>query len=218
MLDGTTKLSIRISLFALALALICTSGIALSGPARAGNIGSTQGCGYEHGVSNEAYGCVSMANNRWHAVRGYTFGNQWPDLIPAVNWVLDTQYDPTDLSAYLTTTDNLPDVRLWDWNYGAGKPQGWVDCPADNTGIGYKVPGDSDTRWCRGQIIRFNSCWNDQEDYDTDTERYLVCHEIGHTLGLLHHSLNSCMRTEVPLYLAVPNLLSHEIGHINAGY
>lgn len=187
-------------------------------PAHATNIGSTQGCGYEYGSSNETYNCVSMANNKWHAVREYTFGNQWPDLVAATQWALDNQYDPTDLVAYKTTTDNLPDVRLWDWWYGTGKPQGWVDCPADNTGIGYKDSFDPETRWCRGQILRFNATWNDLYNYDTHAERYLACHELGHTVGLRHTSLNSCMRTNVPLSLANENLLSHEIGHLNVWY
>ncbi|MEX2322770.1 MAG: hypothetical protein WEA29_03230 [Acidimicrobiia bacterium] len=210
--------------------------------AEATNVGATTGCGYESGTSDEFTGCVSLQNNKWFAGRPSAFGNQWPGIDDAVMDSLAGDYDPTDLVAYWTTTDNYPDAWFWDWTWVNRSAIAWVDCPASNTGIGYYTQGAATTRWCRGQIIRFN--WSaveaaaDQGYVDIspggtepglpldDFSAYVACHELGHTVGLRHTGNDwTCMNYEytgIPLtgYDSghAPYLNNHDRSHINARY
>ena len=171
------------------------------------------GCGAYHNTSNEFTSCGSMQNNIWFAGRPASFGNQWPGIDTAVQSSLSGDYNPTELVAYWTTTDNLPDVWFWDWTW-TNQPYGragWTDCPESNTQEGYHALDQLESRFCRGQIIRFN--WTGVMQYadvgliDIDGSgvglplwkfsAFMACHEMGHTLGLkeLHGgpTYQSCM-------------------------
>lgn len=206
------------STLVLSLILIFSSVV----PAMATNWGATaeSGCGYYWGVSDDSLmtNCVSTANNEWHAVRFYSLGNQWPGIDTATTWAVNNVYNPTDLTAYVTSTDNYPDVRVWDWDYGDIGVIAWVDCPADNTGVGYRTPGQSTTRWCRGQILRFNGSYS--ADYDTTGEaRALACHELGHTVGLRHITDTAdCLYTPFLATSHSTSLTSHSILSVDYYY
>jgi Matrixin len=182
-------------------------------PARASNFGSI--C--------DASGCVSVANNVQHAVReSGLLLNDIPGLRAAVTDRVRTVYDPLDLVAYVTTTDPLPDVWAHDDNYGpsANDVVAWVDCDGTNTGTG----GTHPNRWCRGQIMRFNSYYYhfSSRVYDDDAQRQNVaCHELGHTVGLRHHetvpAVGSCMYRIVGVNQTTI-LNPHDRAHINAYY
>jgi hypothetical protein len=199
-------------------------------------------CGYYNGTSDEHTSCASLQNNVWFAGRPATFGNQWSGIDTAVQQSLSGDYNPTHLVAYWTTTDNYPDVWFWDYTYWAYEDRfAWTDCPASNTGVGYytPLPGGWATRWCRGQIIRFNWAavvtWAGMGLIDIsgsgqgrpldEFSAYAACHEMGHTLGLQHNTYPGCINYE---YAGLelegyddgynPNLTDHERGHINARY
>lgn len=185
------------------------------------NFGSTDrsACGYSQGNSgpSPATNCVSLANNRTHAVRYVSLGDQWTGIDAATTWSLANHYNPTDLVAYVTTTDSVPDVWVYDAFYGNNGIFAWVDCPADNSGTG----GSGQLQWCRGQKLRYNASLEGQYTSGLTARRALACHELGHTVGLRHNTHSgsagdSCMRTTLPL----PNhLSSHEINdHINPWY
>lgn len=157
-------------------------------------------CGYDKGTSDEFTSCVTMQNNIWFAGRPASFGNQWPGIDAKVQGSLSGDYNPTDLVAYWTTTDTYPDVWFWDWTW-TNMPfgtAGRVDCPASNTGVARHAPDYYESRWCRGQIIRFN--WTGVLNYASlglvdingsgvglplwQFSEFVACHELGHTVGL----------------------------------
>jgi len=156
-------------------------------------------CGYHNGTSDEHTSCGSLQNNIWFAGRGASFGNQWPGIATKVQQSLSGDYDPTDLVAYWTTTDNYPDVWFWDWTWVQYPGRaGWTDCPASNTQLGWYAAGIDESRFCRGQIIRYN--WTAVQALAAAGKvditgsgvglplwkfsEYMACHEMGHTLGL----------------------------------
>lgn len=213
----------------LAAAMILSMAAA---PARASNFGSTRDvngysdtCGFEIGNSGwkpVLTVCVVRANNRYHAVRLSYVGNQWPGMDTAVTSSLANDYNPTDLVAYVDNSDPYPDVIVYDYYYyGTDVGRfGWVDCPADNTGVG----GAGSYTWCRGQKLRINASGISRYRNTSSTRLGLACHELGHTLGLRHRSTNgTCSDTDgvtnsAGLKYWNPGLASHEINHLNWAY
>lgn len=105
----------------------------------------------------------------------------------------------TDVDAYFTSSDPYPDVVAMDNFYGDAGPVAWVDCPANNTGVGIYYPTGSE--YCRGQYLRWNGTLQDPVHHGAST-RAIACHELGHTFGLRHYTSVqeennnfSCMRT-----------------------
>lgn len=159
-------------------------------------------------------GCVSLANNNQH-VLNWEGDEDIPGMQAAHGWARDNVYNPTDLHAYTNAADSLPDVRVWDEPYGNNGAVGWVDCPSNNTGTG----GSHPNRWCRGQILRYNSSYTTTQLYTEALRRRVACHEIGHTAGVNHetNALDTCMN---PAWI-VPtqtNLNNHDRSHINSYY
>jgi len=181
-------------LAAFAMAVVPTS----TGLADDWHFGSreTDACGFFVGNSGwqNLTTCPSMANNRWHAVHYGVVGNQWDGIDDATTWSLANHYNVLDLVAYVDQDDPLPDVIVYDHDiYGDNNLFAWVDCPANNTGTG----GDesSNTRWCRGQILRYNAFYESDWQDTNAARRGLACHELGHTVGLRHHGINNgCVR------------------------
>ncbi len=186
------------------------------------NFGAEGDCGYLTGNSaaSPITMCVSRANNIYHAVRLDVVGNQWAGMDIAVKETLSTDYNPLDLVAYVDQNDPYPDVIVYDYDYGHNGFAAWVDCPANNTGIG----GSGATRWCRGQILRLNGSYEALWVNAAWAREGLACHEIGHTVGLRHADSGSgCLTHPAPLntsYLAYQNpyLRDHDKGHVNANY
>ncbi|MDX1468226.1 MAG: hypothetical protein R3258_02690 [Acidimicrobiia bacterium] len=191
--------------------------------AQAHDFGGTGGCGYEVGNSGwqALTNCTSKANNKWHAVYFGVVGNQWAGIDYATEYALDYLYDPTDLVAYRTWSDPYPDVIVYDHDvYGNNGAVAWVDCPANNTGIG----GLGASRWCRGQILRYNAFYEPFWVDETWARAGLACHELGHTVGLREdtHETSGCMaagaKDSPDGWYYDPWLHQHSKDHINANY
>lgn len=162
--------------------VVVIAGLLLSPGDASANFGSQGTCGYQGGS-----GCVSLANNKWHAVRFYSVTSS---VKAGVRWGI-SQYDATDLVVYETSSDSLPDVRVFDGGYS---PLNWVanvDCPVDNTGTGSYGPS---LNWCRGQTLSVNLDITNNYNFTWLEWRSVGCHELGHTVGLRHLSTTTCMQ------------------------
>jgi hypothetical protein len=132
-------------------------------------------------------GCVTGGNNSTHAFRPYGLGNDYPGIVQALDLAIANQLNPTDLTAYTTTTDDAPDVRAMDSDYGDNGSNGWVDCPISNTGAGIRTMQNGQSmEWCRGQDMRFNSWYYFNRGYTEANVRRIACHESAHTVGMRH--------------------------------
>lgn len=208
------------------LSLVASALFGLQMPAaqqaHADNVGSTNGCGVQANTSNAdpAFNCVSFGNNTAHAVRFYNL-DRWPESANALRHSFQFIYNGlTEINIYETTTDTAPDVAAMDNDYGNNGIAAWVDCPAANTGIGTRN-ASPETRWCRGQYLRFNGNAVVRNDYFATGLRteFLACHELGHTIGLRHRNVDgSCLATFGAGALRQETLAPHDRLHVNAWY
>lgn len=118
------------------------------------------------------------------------FESSLPTIIrTAFGWSFTNNYG-TNLDMFQTTTSSW-DVTARELNYGSTGVVGWVDCPPTAF-----QGGSHPSHHCADQILRLNDVYDFQ--YDTTNEaRSVVCHELGHTVGLRHSndvdSPGSCM-------------------------
>ena len=163
--------------------------------------------------------CTSVGDNLRHVV---VFDATLTDgLADALRDTLAEDYGPTKLTTAVdeTVTDRT-DVVAYSEDYGDNGAAGWVYCPADAP-QGVNARGD---RWCREQQLHFNLNPRYGIFFADEASRdHVACHEIGHTVGLLHWgnppesaepSAATCMNSNTP---NGPTGL-HEIDrdHINA--
>lgn len=175
----------------------------------ASNFASSTGCSFDAGNNGgtPAYNCVSFANNGTRAIRKYSLGD-WTTLASALNNADGYMSSQLGISVYQTSTDDLPDVKIFDGNHGDNDIIGWVDCPLNNTGWGFH--SGSSQRWCRGQNARFNAYY--QPGLNTTTTS-VVMHELGHTIGLRHRTSEpGPMSTVLPL---TESYTTHDRSHVS---
>lgn len=142
------------------------------------------------------------------------------DVRGVSNWVRTDLLNPTALDTSLQSTpNNDTDVYLIAQNY-----TDW--CEAE-LGIQWTTNGttglhgvtncevkDSSTPRCAKANVRLSTLFFGAHDAPGD--RWLVCHEVGHAIGLRHRQLSSsCMATcstHPPFYT------THDIAHFNANW
>jgi hypothetical protein len=114
----------------------------------------------------------------------------------------DSATNDTDVNAGITTDLNIADVWV-------------VQAPASQFGateVGYGECHSTSTRgenllnrWCKPFVVFFNEKYKADWNNNTALAKWIVCHELGHTLGLrhsqfLHPNVNSCMETGNTVY------------------
>lgn len=187
---------------AVLVCLLALAGIQLVGlsVAYANPFGS--GCG-------ERWGCTLVnTRNVSYGWEGAT-GNQIPGIGAAFNWYITNM--GTVLNPRRDDSLSFPHVIVTDVNGSQNGLVAWVNCKNYYWARG----GTGNRRWCHGKKLKFNG-WYDFV-YDTkQARRHIVCHEVGHTVGLHHGpSTSSCMHSSTT---GVTHLNQHHRNHINANY
>jgi hypothetical protein len=133
-------------------------------------------------------------------------------------WVAANVYDPIqEIGMIETTVGSNADVMLTEGSYGLNGYRGWTQCDSNAT-----YGGSGVGRWCKAQLIRFNSGAYPGEFNVAAERRFVICHEVGHTLGLHHRTGDtiSCMK-DVPLGYSGTyreDSTQHDIDHLNEWY
>lgn len=163
--------------------------------------------------------CTSVANDLEHGV--FLDSTLTDGLADALRRSMAEDYDPTDLRVFESTElTEATDVIASSQDYGDLGAAAWVYCPGDAPQA-FNSEGD---RWCRMQELRFNLDARYAIFFDDDGSRdHVACHELGHTIGLLHWGnppasvgppAATCMNADTPN--GPTGLHQIDIDHINA--
>lgn len=126
--------------------------------------------------------CTSVANDLLHVV---VFDATLTDgLAGSMRDSLAEDYGQTKFTTVIDPEVTArTDVIVYSEDYGDNGAAGWVYCPSDAP-QGINAQGD---RWCQHQQLHFNLNPRYRIFFDDDASRdHVACHEIGHTVGLLH--------------------------------
>lgn len=126
--------------------------------------------------------CTSVGNDIWHYV--YVDTSVPASLAAALRRTVRQDYDRTYLRVRVQhRITSATDAIVYAGDHGENGAAGWVYCPPDAP-QGRTSQGD---RWCQRQEIHFNLNPRYAAFFaDRASRDYIACHELGHTIGLLH--------------------------------
>lgn len=112
------------------------------------------------------------------------------------------------LTMYSVTSNS--DLNVQDLALGA---TGWWAATYCHSSATYGGSDASHTRWCRPQILTYNTSYS----VGVAQPYHLACHELGHSVGLRHYNTDaSCMKFADTF--GASEITSHERDHLNARY
>ena len=152
-----------------------------------------------------------LANNKTHRVDFY---DTLTGSGAAAQWVLNNQFPRFGFGwTYVTSTDY--DVRIIDDYYPTQAWFGRTTCPSGPSGTYPR-------KWCYGQKLQLNL--SNVGGWDTDFgRRALLCHELGHTVGLNHpengYVSSTCLENETNPDGSASNIYdSTDVTKVSGGY
>jgi hypothetical protein len=181
-------------------------GIVFATPASASNFSGPTG----------ATGCGPyMVNMQDNSTMTYARVNLTSQFYNAVAFALNTDVAPTDVTvaAELSAPDGNTDVVFYDGLYSTFCGLKWGN-PNSPSIAGAAICQTLSGSKCQQSNVRFSEYFATASS--VTYVRALACHEIGHTLGLLHREENTgCMPEGASLS---PFYTPHDIVHLNANY
>lgn len=162
-----------------------------------------------------ATGCggVNMADNATHS---FWYDSLSTDAQIAVNQTRTSNYNPTDLDTVNEDVpDSLTDVLTYDEDYeGTTCGSVWQSGAALGGLAGFTQCLSLSGSRCQQFAVYFDNDFMGPRS--TGDERWLACHEVGHTVGLMHTNTGAnCMQSPG---VATAVLTAHDISHINTNY
>jgi hypothetical protein len=167
-------------------------------------------------LAGALFGGVSRASN-WNEVdQIYKAGtnstvqfhecNLSPNTHDAFHANNDHDIAPTDIFTTLAHSCNEAEVRINDAEFGLSQPKGFYHCHA--------MSGPQN---CSNAHAHINRSYPDIPENYGPTE-HVVCEEIGHSVGLGHHSQNSNLDSCLVLLSGKRHLAGHDKNHLNDNY
>jgi len=165
--------------------------------------------------------CRSVGNTEYHFV--YFDASLTEGLAASLRETMFEDYDPTGLVMFEQNAINaVTDVIAFSRDYGEIGAAGWANCPA-NAPRGTNEHGH---RWCQQQELHINLNGSLAVYTADDGSRdHIMCHELGHTLGLGHWgnppqsaepAADTCMTANTPDGFAGLHQIDRE--HLDAYY
>ena len=148
---------------------------------------------------------IHTGTNGYLEVRQYFVQTQ---TAAQISWNNSNNINPTDLTVVMCTQNGsvscgIKEVNIADSDWGDSGWYGQWDC------ISWESPTVCDTGW-----VDLNTYYG---PYTDNVMRSLVCHEVGHAMGLAHTSdSTSCLLTYSPPWPVYLN--AHDVGIINSKY
>lgn len=148
-----------------------------------------------------------VADNRTHTI-------YYESLEPAMVAAMDAQRGYMDnylvvKSQKVTTLDSITDVRAYDYNVSTACGLNWHGSGGTATALARCISSNSAGECERHDLLMDTSSYGIHPDF----ARHLTCHEIGHTIGLMHAENGGCMTQGGTFPVSYS---SHDKGHFNA--
>jgi len=173
--------------------------------------GSSQASNFS-GETGAFAGCYNnMADNRDHF---FYYEALTSATSTAVNWSRTNNYNPTDLNTFTDAVRTSgTDVVAFDADYeGESCGKTWMVNASTPGVIGLTLCQSLSSLRCQQFFVYFDNDW--MGPASAAQENSLACHELGHSVGLLHGSAGCMVATNN----ASTSLTDHDRSHINTYY